>query len=258
MIEFNRESRARLHFAMLGAFENPTDAEKAYVEICSHSAFPADVFNLARAIEFNIYKKMFATDFQFTSVDASALEGEFESETVSWATRLADREQGKRLFDLLQAGDTLVVRWVDRLGRNYDDVKEVIETFNKKGVTVCTVINRMTFEADFKMTDPTMKAARNAILGFMAALAEADATAKREARQAGIAHAKNAADAEQKYRGKKPSYDRETFEAVQTMLTQDTFTISSIARETGLSRQAVLRIRDDTATADAALRRWGM
>lgn len=174
------------------------------------------------------------------------------------STRLADREQGKRLFDLLQAGDTLVVRWVDRLGRNYDDVKEVIETFNKKGVTVCTVINRMTFEADFKMTDPTMKAARNAILGFMAALAEADATAKKEARQAGIAHAKNAADAEQKYRGKKPSYNRETFEAVQTMLTQDAFTVSSIARETGLSRQAVLRIRDDTATADAALRRWGM
>lgn len=88
MIEFNRESRARLHIAMLGAFENPTDAEKAYVEICSHSAFPADVFNLARAIEFNIYKKMFATDFQFTSVDASALEGEFESEAVSWAMRL--------------------------------------------------------------------------------------------------------------------------------------------------------------------------
>jgi DNA invertase Pin-like site-specific DNA recombinase len=32
---------------------------------------------------------------------------------------LADRPQGKRLFDILRAGDTLVVRWVDRLGRNY-------------------------------------------------------------------------------------------------------------------------------------------
>jgi putative DNA-invertase from lambdoid prophage Rac len=32
------------------------------------------------------------------------------------ATKLCEREQGKRLFDMLRSGDTLVVRWVDRLG----------------------------------------------------------------------------------------------------------------------------------------------
>jgi predicted site-specific integrase-resolvase len=31
------------------------------------------------------------------------------------STRLADRPEGRRLFDMLRAGDTLVVRWVDRL-----------------------------------------------------------------------------------------------------------------------------------------------
>jgi DNA invertase Pin-like site-specific DNA recombinase len=30
----------------------------------------------------------------------------------------AERPQGRWLFDMLQAGDTLVVRGVDRLGRN--------------------------------------------------------------------------------------------------------------------------------------------
>lgn len=174
------------------------------------------------------------------------------------STCLRERDQGRRLYDLLQPGDTLLVRWVDRLGRNYEGVKEVIEAFNKRGVTVCTVINRMVFEADHKLTDPTMKAARNAILGFMAALAEADATAKREARQAGIAHAKASADAERKYRGKKPSYNRATFDAVQDLLAQKASTVSQIARETGLSRQAVLRIRDHADAADAALRRWEM
>jgi DNA invertase Pin-like site-specific DNA recombinase len=172
------------------------------------------------------------------------------------STRLKERDQGKRLFDLLQPGDTLLVRWVDRLGRNYEDVKEVIETFNKKGVAVATVINGMVFEADHKLTDPTLKASRNAILGFMAALAEADATAKREARQAGIDHARKSADADRKYRGKKPSFDRATFDTVQTMLAQKAHTVSAIARETGLSRQAVLRIRDTPEAADAALRRW--
>ena len=34
------------------------------------------------------------------------------------STRLAERSEGRRLFDMLRAGDTLVVRWVDRLGRN--------------------------------------------------------------------------------------------------------------------------------------------
>src|SRR5438105_15041825 len=37
------------------------------------------------------------------------------------STKLADRPEGRRLFDMLRAGDTLVVRWVDRLGRNYRD-----------------------------------------------------------------------------------------------------------------------------------------
>lgn len=34
------------------------------------------------------------------------------------STRLADRPQGRRRFDMLRRGDVLVVRWVDRLGRN--------------------------------------------------------------------------------------------------------------------------------------------
>jgi putative DNA-invertase from lambdoid prophage Rac len=38
------------------------------------------------------------------------------------STRLADRPQGRRLFDMLRRGDVLAVRWVDRLGRDYQDV----------------------------------------------------------------------------------------------------------------------------------------
>ena len=41
-------------------------------------------------------------------------------------TGLRDRPEGKRLFDMLRQGDTLVVRWVDRLGRNYADVTDTI------------------------------------------------------------------------------------------------------------------------------------
>lgn len=172
--------------------------------------------------------------------------------------KLAERDQGKRLFDILQAGDTLVVRWIDRLGRNYDDVKAAIETFNRKGVRVRTVINNMTFQSDYDLEgDDTGKAVRNALLGFMAAMASADTKAKQEARVAGIKHVKEGPDAARKYRGKRPSYERATMTTVQHLLTQAT-TVANIAKETGLSRQTVMRIRDDKEACEAALARWGM
>jgi putative DNA-invertase from lambdoid prophage Rac len=86
-------------------------------------------------------------------------------------TRLAERPEGKRLFDKLRAGDVLVVRWVDRLGRNYDDVCETIRAFMARGVVIRTVINGMTF--DGATTDPVQKAVRDALIGFMAATAQA-------------------------------------------------------------------------------------
>ena len=104
------------------------------------------------------------------------------------STRLADRKQGKRLFDLLRAGDVLVVRWVDRLGRNYDDVIDTIREFMRRGVVIRTVINNMTF--DGATEDPMQRAVRDALIGFMAASAQAQAEATKEAQRAGIAHAK--------------------------------------------------------------------
>src|SRR5664279_4402972 len=82
-------------------------------------------------------------------------------------TTLKERPEGKRLFDLLRSGDVLVVRWIDRLGRNYLDVRDVIQTFLARGVTIKTVINGMTFDGTAK--DPMQLAVRDALIGFMAA-----------------------------------------------------------------------------------------
>lgn len=46
---------------------------------------------------------------------------------------LKERLEGRRLYDKLRAGDTLVVRWVDRLGRNYQDVTDTIREFMRRG-----------------------------------------------------------------------------------------------------------------------------
>jgi putative DNA-invertase from lambdoid prophage Rac len=89
------------------------------------------------------------------------------------STRLAERPDGRRLFDMLRAGDTLVVRWVDRLGRNYTDVVDTIREFMRRGVIIRTVINGMTF--DGSTTDPMQQAVRDALIAFMAATAQAQA-----------------------------------------------------------------------------------
>jgi putative DNA-invertase from lambdoid prophage Rac len=55
------------------------------------------------------------------------------------------------------------------------------------------------------------------------------------------------------YLGRKPSYIRKQFTMVRHMLGHDAVGIARIAKEAGLSRQAVYRIKDDPAGAEAAL-----
>ena len=65
-------------------------------------------------------------------------------------TARRERPEGRRLFDMLRSGDTLVVRWVDRLGRNYADVTDTIREFIRRGVIVRTVINGLNFDGATK------------------------------------------------------------------------------------------------------------
>src|SRR4051794_25626732 len=152
------------------------------------------------------------------------------------STPLADRPQGKRLFDLLRRGDVLVVRWVDRLGRDYGGVCETIREFMRRGVIVRTVINGMVF--DGATTDPVQMAVRDSLIAFMAASAQAQAEATKASQKAGIEHAKAREDA---YRGRRPSYSREQLDTVRARLAQGAG-LSVIASETGLTWQTVRRI----------------
>jgi putative DNA-invertase from lambdoid prophage Rac len=176
----------------------------------------------------------------------------FDNGSSGISTRLIERSEGRRLFDKLRGGDVLVVRWVDRLGRNYDDVCETIREFMRRGVVIRTVINNMTFDGATR--DPVQKAVRDALIAFMAATAQAQAEATKAAQRAGIEHAKANGDG---YRGRKPSYSREQMQIVQDMLGQEG-NVAQVAKATGLSRQTVYRIKDDPASAEAALATWGV
>ena len=97
---------------------------------------------------------------------------------------------------------------------------------------------------------------RDALIAFMAATAQAQAEATKEAQRAGIAHAKANGDA-RAYKGRKPSYSRKQFESAQAMLGKSA-SVGEVARTIGLTRQTIYRIKDDPAGAEAALATWGM
>ena len=164
---------------------------------------------------------------------------------------LADRDNGKRLFDILREGDVLLVRWVDRLGRNYDDIQKNIRLFLDRGVTIKTIINSMTFEA--KPKDAMSKAIRDAMLSFMSAMAEAQTIAMKEAQSAGIAHAKS--QSRDKYRGRKPSYTFEDYCKVLA-LRKVGFGVNETARRTGLNKFVVSRISLHQNETYKALKKW--
>ena len=65
-----------------------------------------------------------------------------------------------------------------------DTIRQLI----REGVIVKTVINGMTFDGATK--DPMQQAVRDALIAFMAATAQAQAEASREAQRAGIAAAR--------------------------------------------------------------------
>jgi DNA invertase Pin-like site-specific DNA recombinase len=110
----------------------------------------------------------------------------------------------------------------------------------------------MTFDGSTQ--DPMKHAVRDALIGFMAATAQAQAEVLKEAQRAGIAHAQ-AHDDGTKYRGRKPTFTPTQFQLVQNLLNQG-IGISAVAKAAGVKRQSVYRIQTEPERQLAALAAW--
>jgi putative DNA-invertase from lambdoid prophage Rac len=226
----------------------------------------ARVAEVSRVTEFSImivlYARVSTTDQTTAHQAEQARVAGFKIDTVladegvsEVSTRLAERPEGRRLFDMLRAGDTLVVRWVDRLGRNYTDVVDAIREFMRRGIIIKTVINGMVFDGG--TSDPMQCAVRDALIAFMAATAQAQAEASKSAQRAGIDYKRRAQPTT--YLGRKPTYNRATFDRIRLALdSASPPSLSAIARAEGLTKQTVFRIKADVRAAEAALDAWGL
>lgn len=168
--------------------------------------------------------------------------------------KLGDRPAGRDMLGYLRAGDVLVVRWIDRLGRNYEDVTSNIRDLLTRGVVIKTIISGMTF--DGATTDPMEKAVRDALVGFMSAMAQAQTEATKVAQKAGIEHAKAFAG-EAKYKGRKPAYNREQLQVILDGLDRGESVIN-LCKALCISRATIYRIKDDPVAAEKVLAVWGL
>ncbi len=149
------------------------------------------------------------------------------------STRLQERPEGRRLFDLLRAGDTLLVRWLDRLGRDYDDITGNLRSLLRSGVIIKTITNGMVF--DGTVTDPLQKAVRDAQIAMLAAIAQADIEAKKEAQKFGIERAKG----ENKFKGRSAAIDPEEVSKLRKE-----YGATEAARRLNISRSSIYRLSD--------------
>jgi len=118
-----------------------------------------------------------------------------------------DREQWRRAEHDLRHGGILIVRWLDRISRRYDELHRTMHRLMGLGVRVECTLNGMSF--DGQEEDPIQKAMRDAVLAFMAAQGEADYTNRAEMQRRGVAIAKAAG----KYTGRARTHDYDVIRA---------------------------------------------
>ena len=118
-----------------------------------------------------------------------------------------DRAQWAKVEHDLRHGGVLIVRWLDRISRRYDELYRTMRRLMELGVRVECTLNGMVFDGG--ATDPIAKATRDAVLAFMAAQGEADYLNRAEMRRRGVAIAR----AEGKYKGRARSMDYATVRA---------------------------------------------
>jgi DNA invertase Pin-like site-specific DNA recombinase len=139
----------------------------------------------------------------------------------------AKRPQLERALEFLRDGDVLVVHSMDRLARNLDDLRRIVLTLTKRGVSVQFLKESLTFTGE----DSPMA---NLLLSVMGAFAEFERALIRERQREGIALAKKRGV----YRGRKPSLSAERA-AEMRKRAEAGENKAALAREFGISRAAL-------------------
>lgn len=157
-----------------------------------------------------------------------------------------NREQFNAMLDFVREQDELIVSSLDRLGRDYDDVKRVLDTLNKKKVKVRVLDAPF---LNFNTGNETLDKALFDMLTSLLSYISENERKKMLARQArGIAVAK----AKGVYKGKRLEYCSDAKDkqkrAIYFNIVNDlnnNLPIKAIAEKYGVTRTLVYRIKKE-------------
>ena len=155
----------------------------------------------------------------------------FADEGISGKVSASQRPAFIKLKEQIRSGETLVVSKLDRLGRDAIDVLQTVKELGTKGVKV--IVHQL---GNTDLTSPAGKL----LLMMLSAVAEMERDLLVERTQAGLARAK----AEGKILGR-PSKTNDIQRSEIISKLQSGESVSSVAREYGVSRASIIGIRDN-------------
>lgn len=153
-----------------------------------------------------------------------------ELETISGATAAESRAGFGRLKAKLEAGDTVIVTKLDRLGRDSIDVQQSVEWFKTNGVRL-VVLQLGNLDLTSEAGAFTLK--------ILAAVADFERGLIRERTLAGQAKAWQAG----KLKGRPSKTSIKEKEVIRSKLTEGA-SVSQLARDYKISRASVIAIRE--------------
>lgn len=144
------------------------------------------------------------------------------------------RPELERLLAFVREGDTVVVHSMDRLARNLDDLRRIVQGLTQRGVCMEFVKERLIFTGE---DSPIAKL----MLSVIGAFAEFERALIRERQLEGIALAKRRGV----YRGRKKSLNREQItDLKQRVVAGEKKTL--VARDFSISRETLYQyLRED-------------
>ena len=153
------------------------------------------------------------------------------AETVSGSVAIAKRAGFARLLDKMEQGDVLIVTKLDRLGRDAIDVSSTVAKLEALGIRVhCLALGGV---------DLTSSAGK-LTMGVINAVAQFERDLLIERTQAGLVRAR----AEGKRMGRPPALSSAQQLDVKARLEAGS-AVAAIARDIGVSRQTIMRVRDE-------------
>lgn len=158
-----------------------------------------------------------------------------------------ERPGYKKMKSFLREGDVLVVDAIDRISRNYDELKQEWRVFYQKGVGIKVLDMPLLDTTKYQDMDSMGKLITDIVLNLLGWVAENEREKTLERQRQGIAAAKKRGvykGRPRKYHAGATGKDLSIYKNVVKEL-KARVPITHISRNWGVSRKTVYRIRDD-------------